>query len=106
MDVFLVTQVTITPQVVLLCREAHQTVFVNVQAEWIDRSQSNVESQVKLVPVDQQRRADVFTDDHLSAVWNLTDLLRDKYALALRACCWLADPLLLGRGRLLAHCLL
>lgn len=92
MDVLLLPQVSIARLVVLLSGKAGQAVLVNVDSEWIDGGQGDIDPQVKLVAVDQQGLANVLTHDHLCALRNLIDVLSDEDAFALRRCRWLADP--------------
>ena len=51
MHIFLLTKVSILAQVVLLSCETRETIFVNVQSEWIDRGKRDVHSQVKFVAI-------------------------------------------------------
>ena len=49
--------------VVFFTGEPHQALLVNVDPEWVDRSDCNVDSQVPLVPVYQQRIVHVLLDE-------------------------------------------
>ena len=100
MDVLLLSQIAIPALIVLLGSKSGQAVFIYVQSEWIDRGHRHIDSQVKLVAVDQQRLIDVLADNHLGPLWYLIDVLSDEDALALRGGGRFADPRLVG---LLGH---
>ena len=94
MDILLISDVSL--QVILLRSEAYQAIFVNVEAQRVDRGDRHVEPEIELVPVDQERFAHILTDDQLSSIGDLVHILSDEDTLALRAGGRFADPAFLG----------
>ena len=84
MHIFLLHQVATLALVILLCGEACQPVLVDVDAQWIDRREGHIDAQIKLVAINQQGFANIPTDDHWCALWDVVDVFGDEDAFSLR----------------------
>ena len=91
-DVFLLPKISVARLVVLLRSEPRKSVFVDIDSEWIDWSNSNVDAQIKFIPIDEQWLANVLTNDYLSLLGDIVDVLGQKDTLALGRRSWFTDP--------------
>ena len=92
MYIFLLSEVPISALAILLSRKTRKPILVDIEAQRINRCQGNVNAQVKLVAVNQERLTDVLTDNRLYAFGYLVDIVRDEDAFTLRRGSRLADP--------------
>ena len=83
MDILLLPKVPVA-LIILLSGEACQSIFIDVETERVDRSQGDIDPQIELITVDQQRVIYVFANYHRCALRDLVDVLCYKDALALR----------------------
>ena len=93
MRVLLLFQISVSTATVLLSGEPGQSIFVDVYSKRVDAGKRNVDSEIELIAVYQQRIIYVLAGYHLLSGRDLVDVLRDKYAFALGARCWFNDPL-------------
>lgn len=92
MDVLLLSKITISTLIVLLSGESRQTIFIDVQSQWIYRGHSDIDSEIELVTINKQWFAHIFTDNHLCSFRNLIDVLRNENAFTLRRGRWFTNP--------------
>lgn len=64
-------QVGLTGCVVLLCAHANQTVIVEENAKWVTGSDKDVNAQVKLVALHQERLVQVLLNNKVLLGWQL-----------------------------------
>lgn len=72
-----------------------EAVLVHVDPQRVYARDSDVDSEVELQAIDQERIRDVMTGDHVLAshlMYHFRILVRDNDSLALRLACWLEDP--------------
>jgi hypothetical protein len=93
MRVLLLFQISVPTATVLLGGEPGQSIFVDVYSKRVDASKRNVDSEIELIAVYQQRIIYVLAGYHLLSGRDLVYVLGDKYAFALGARCWFDDPL-------------
>lgn len=91
-NIFLLHQVATLTLIVLLCCKAGQSILVDIDTQRIDRCEGNIDSEIELVTIDQERLAHVLAHNHGRTLWNFIDVLSDKDAFTLRRRGWLTDP--------------
>ena len=62
------------------CAKPHQPLVVNVNREWIERCNENVQPQVELVTGNQKRVGDVLLNDCSAVVRQIIELSKEKYS--------------------------
>jgi len=93
MRVLLLFQISVSTATVLLGGEPGQSIFVDVYSKRVNAGKRNVDSEIELIAVYQQRIVDVLTGYHLLSRRDVVVVLGDKYAFALGTRCWFDDPL-------------
>ena len=80
---------------ILSCCKAHQPFIVHVDAQWANRSDSDIDSQVKLKFVDCKGVRNVVTHDCWLILRDISWLVSNEDTLTLCHVRWLTDPVLI-----------
>jgi hypothetical protein len=77
---------------VRLARESRKSLLEDIAAEGLIAGNQDVNSEIELVPIDEERVCDVARDDRGIVHVYIIDIVDDVDALALAGVCWLDDP--------------